>query len=98
VVATLSGFYHDFINANLEVTPYLLFEAIPHKSLICSPCFSVRTTFLPSKTSKGSDECGGGLVHLSEGCLVISRVGIQETQELTPSPEIHDLVNTGKGK
>jgi hypothetical protein len=35
---TLSGFYHDIIDIDLEVTPYLLLKAKLHTSLICSPC------------------------------------------------------------
>jgi hypothetical protein len=35
--ATLLGFYHDDIDINLEVAPYLLFEVKLHAPLICSP-------------------------------------------------------------
>jgi hypothetical protein len=35
---TLSGFYHEVIDVNLEVAPYLLFEVKLHAPLICSPC------------------------------------------------------------
>jgi hypothetical protein len=51
-----------------------------------------------AKIAERSDERGGRLVWLSEGYLVIARVGVQETVELTPSHEVYNLVNTGKGK
>jgi hypothetical protein len=35
--AALSGFYHNVIDINLEVAPYLLFEAKLHTLLVCSP-------------------------------------------------------------
>jgi hypothetical protein len=53
------------------------------------PRSSVRTTFL-------RDQCGGGLIYLGEGYLVI--VGIKKTREFTSGHEIYDLINVGKGK
>jgi hypothetical protein len=38
------------------------------------------------------------MVYLSKWYLVITRVRVQETQELTPGYEVYKLVNTGKGK
>jgi hypothetical protein len=37
--ATLSRFYHDVVDINLEVIPYLLFDAKLHTPLVCSPVF-----------------------------------------------------------
>jgi hypothetical protein len=35
--AALSGFYHNVIDVDLEVTPYLLIVAKLHASMICRP-------------------------------------------------------------
>jgi hypothetical protein len=90
---------HDVINIHLKVTPYLVIEAKLHTPLVCSPCiFQSEWHFYIAKTTKKCDECGGGLVHLSEGYLVATRVGIKETQGLTSDREIYVLINIGKGK
>jgi hypothetical protein len=34
--------------------------------------------------------------HLSEGYLVVTQLGIQKTQELTPGSEVHNLIDSGK--
>jgi hypothetical protein len=95
------GFYHDVIDVNLKVTPYLLFEAKMHALLICTPPSHVLQFirhFYVAKAAERSDERGGGLVHLGEGYLVKTRVSIQENQELTPGCEINNLVYAGKRK
>jgi hypothetical protein len=46
------------------------------------------------KTAKGGDERGGELVHLREGYLVVTQVGVQKTQELATGGEVNDLVNS----
>jgi hypothetical protein len=96
--SALSKFYHDVINVNLELAPYLLFEAKLHTSLVCSPrvLFSGRY-FHIAKTTEGIDEHGNGLEHLGEGNMLITRVGVQETQELRPDSEVYNLVDAGKG-
>jgi hypothetical protein len=71
--APLSGFYHDVIEVDLEVTPYLLFEAKLHTPLICSPhVLQSEQHFYVAKIVERSDERGDGLVHFIEGYLVIS--------------------------
>jgi hypothetical protein len=98
-VATLSKFYHDVTDINLKFTPYLLFEAKLHTTLIFNPrVLQFKWHFYVAKTAEGSDERGGGLVCLGEEYLVITRVGIQETQKLTSGREIYDLVKCGEGK
>jgi hypothetical protein len=53
--------------------PYLLFEVKLHIPLICSPrVFQSGRQFYVAKTIEMSDECGGGLVHLDGGYLVIA--------------------------
>jgi hypothetical protein len=47
-----------------------------------------------TEATEGSNEHGGGLVHISEGYLVVAWVGILETQEFTPGNEVHDLVDS----
>jgi hypothetical protein len=91
---------HDnVIDVDLQVVLYLPFETELHTPLVCSPCIlQSEQHFHIAKTIEGGDEHGDGLVCLSEGCLVITRVGVQETQELTPSSEVNDLVDAGKGK
>jgi hypothetical protein len=53
-------------------------------------------TFYVAKTPEGSDKRGGGLVHLGEGYLVVTRVGVQKTQEFTPGSDVYDLVYVGE--
>jgi hypothetical protein len=68
----LSRLYHDVVDVDLEVMPYLLFEAKMHKPLICSPhIFQSEWHFYVAKAAKRSDECSGGLVHLGKGYLMI---------------------------
>jgi hypothetical protein len=98
-IATLSRLYHDVIDVNLEAIPYFLFKAKLHAPLICSPrVFQSERHFYVAKAAKRSDKHGGGLVHLDKGYLVIARVGIQKTQELTSGHEIYDLVYAWKSK
>jgi hypothetical protein len=76
----------------------VLFEAKLHTSLVCSPrVLQSGRYFHIAKTTEGIDEYGNGLVHLGEGNMVITRVGIQETQELRPNSEVYNLVDAGKG-
>jgi hypothetical protein len=80
VVVALSRFYDNVINIGLQVAPYLPFEAELHTPLLCGHrVLQFKWHFYVVKTTKGGDECGGRLVHLSEGYLVITLVGVQET-------------------
>jgi hypothetical protein len=77
----------------------LLFEAKLHAPLICSPrVLQSERQFYIAKIVERSDERGGRLVCPSEGYLVITSVGIQETYEFAPGREVYNFVNTGKGK
>jgi hypothetical protein len=97
--ATLFGLYHNVIDVNLMVIPYLLFEAKLHTLLICSPHVLLSERhFYVAKIGERSDEYGGRLVRLSEGYLVTAQVGILKAQELTSSSEIYDLVYVRKRK
>jgi hypothetical protein len=72
-------------------------EAELHTLLIGGPCIiQSEQLFHIVEIAKGGDECDVGLVHLHEGYLVVTRVGIHEAQDLTPSSEVNDLVDLGK--
>jgi hypothetical protein len=98
-VEALWRIYHNVVDINLKVAPYFLFEAKLHTLLICSPhVLQSDRHFYIAKITERSDERGGRLVCLGVGYLVITRVGMQETQELTPCNEVYNLVNARKGK
>jgi hypothetical protein len=51
----------------------LLFEAKLHAPLVCGPyVLESELHFHIAKTTKGSDECGGRLVRLGKGYLVVT--------------------------
>jgi hypothetical protein len=57
--------------------PYLLFNAKLHTPLVCSlHVLKSGRHFYVAKIAEGSVERGNGLVHLGNGYLVITRVGI----------------------
>jgi hypothetical protein len=92
-------FYDDVIDVDCQVVPYLAFEVEPHTPLVCSPyILQSARHFHVAKTTEGGDECGGSLVCLSEGYLVVTRVGVQETHEFAPGSEVKDLADLGKGE
>jgi hypothetical protein len=62
-IAALSGLHDDVIDIDLQVAPYLPFEAELHTLLVCGPCIL---------QPEGCDECGGGLIHLGKGYLVVA--------------------------
>jgi hypothetical protein len=72
---------HDnIIEVDLQVAPYLPFEAELLTPLVCGHCvLQSERHFQIAKIVKGADECGGGLVCTGKWYLVITRVGIQET-------------------
>jgi hypothetical protein len=77
----------------------LPFEAELHTPLVCCPyVLQSKRHFHIAKIVIKGDEHGGGLVSLDEGYLVITRVCIQETQELATGSEVDDLINIGKGE
>jgi hypothetical protein len=77
--------------------PYLPFEIEMHTLLVGVPCIlQPEHHFYIAKTTEGCDECGGRLVHLGNGYLVVARVGIQKTYELTPHSKVYNLVNSGE--
>jgi hypothetical protein len=66
-------FSHDVVDIDLEVAPYLLFEAKLHTPLVCCPhILQSEWHFHIAKTTERSDKRGGGLVCLGEGYLVIT--------------------------
>jgi hypothetical protein len=71
-VVTLSRFCDDVIDIDLKVAPCLLLEADLHTPLVCSPRILQPKRHLHiAEATKRSDECGGGLLCLYEGYLVI---------------------------
>jgi hypothetical protein len=87
------------MDIDLEVVPFLPFEAELHTPLVCRPhILQSERYFHIAKIATRSDECGSRLVCLGEAYLVITRVSVQETQGLTPGSEVDDLVNTLKGE
>jgi hypothetical protein len=71
--AAMSGLHDDVINIDPQFAPYLPFETELHTSLVCGPCvLEPKWHFYIAKTTEGSDEHGGGLVHLGKGYLVVA--------------------------
>jgi hypothetical protein len=74
---TLLRPHDDVVDIDLQVAPYLPFEVEMHTPPVCGPCILQCERHIHiTKTTEGGDERGGGLVCISEGYLVITRVGI----------------------
>jgi hypothetical protein len=77
--------------------PYFPIQATLHTPLVCSPHVLQSEWHLHiAKATERSAKRDGRLVCFGKEYLVITRVGVKETQELTPDREVYNLVNTGK--
>jgi hypothetical protein len=74
---TLLRLHDDVVDINLQVAPYLPFEAELHTPLVSGPCvLPFERYFHIAEIVEGGDEHGSRLIWLDEGYLVITQVGI----------------------
>ena len=93
----MSCFYDHVIHRCLHCFADLLFQACLNHALVGSPgVFESKGHSIEAEGTVRGDECGCSLVQFFHLDLVVSGIGIEETQRIVSCGCVNDLVDAGQ--